>query len=123
MSKNPVLYLVINSDLKMSKGKVLAQICHAISEIFSYSFKNEPTQIPDWKRKGEAKIVLKATFNQMQSIISQIDNYNKENPPIRLIRIHDAGRTQIPAGSLTVLAIGPWEKIIISKFVADLKMY
>ena len=36
--------------------------------------------------------------------------------------IHDAGRTQIPTSSVTVLAIGPDEDEIIDEVTGDLKL-
>jgi peptidyl-tRNA hydrolase len=37
--------------------------------------------------------------------------------------IHDAGRTQIAAGSATVLGIGPGPKSIIDQVTGGLKLY
>ncbi|KRH94850.1 Peptidyl-tRNA hydrolase [Pseudoloma neurophilia] len=124
--KNPVLYLIINNDLKMSKGKILSQVCHLISEIFTTFLKEHVGVIKDWKKKGEAKIVLKASFQNIKDIIKNVENYNNlidKNSQLKITRIHDAGRTQVAPGSLTVISIGPCEKEIASKFVADLKMY
>jgi PTH2 family peptidyl-tRNA hydrolase len=36
--------------------------------------------------------------------------------------VHDAGRTQIPAGSQTVLAIGPAPKSALDKITGHLKL-
>lgn len=36
--------------------------------------------------------------------------------------VHDAGRTQIPAGSQTVLAIGPAPKSVLDKVTGHLKL-
>ena len=36
--------------------------------------------------------------------------------------VHDAGRTQIPAGSQTVLAIGPAPKSLIDQITGHLKL-
>jgi PTH2 family peptidyl-tRNA hydrolase len=37
--------------------------------------------------------------------------------------IHDAGRTQIAAGSATVLGIGPGPKSVIDQVTGNLKLY
>lgn len=107
----------------MSKGKILAQVCHVISSIH---YKLQENELKSWKNKGEAKIVLKAPFQTIKTILDKVETYNSnsdQNSNLKITRIHDAGRTQVPAGSLTVIAIGPCEKKIASQFVCDLKMY
>ena len=37
--------------------------------------------------------------------------------------IHDAGRTQIVAGSATVLGLGPAPKSVLDQITGDLKLY
>ena len=37
--------------------------------------------------------------------------------------VHDAGRTQIAAGSATVLGIGPGPKSVIDQVTGSLKLY
>jgi len=37
--------------------------------------------------------------------------------------VHDAGRTQIAAGSATVLGIGPGPKSVIDRVTGNLKLY
>ena len=37
--------------------------------------------------------------------------------------IHDAGRTQIAAGSATVLGLGPAPKAVLDQITGDLKLY
>jgi PTH2 family peptidyl-tRNA hydrolase len=38
------------------------------------------------------------------------------------VKIHDAGHTQIPSGSLTVLALGPDTELKLSNITDDLKL-
>ena len=37
--------------------------------------------------------------------------------------VHDAGRTQIAAGSATVLGLGPAPKLVMDQITGELKLY
>lgn len=108
---NLKLYILINTSLKMSKGKIISQISHLFSNF--YSKKNNLKK--DWKNQGEAKIILKANEDQI------IKFYNLFNNCERIV-IRDAGKTQIPAGSLTVMSVGPVDEIFGEK-MKELKLY
>lgn len=108
------MYIFVNTDLKMDKGKACAQVGHAvqyiIEEIFDlrlksidnptkYIYQNDPwIRYLQWKENfGSAKVTLKATTEQLLEL--------KENPEARYVI--DEGRTQIPKDSLTVVAFFP----------------
>lgn len=102
------MYIFVNTDLKMDKGKACAQVGHAvqyvIEEIFELFLKSLDYPGGPWDRYlswkedfGSAKVTLKATTEQLLEL--------KENPEARYVI--DEGRTQIPKGSLTVVAFPP----------------
>ncbi len=99
-SSNYAMYLITNSSLQMEKGKIGAQIGHAVSKLYQdvLSGKLSILSIKDWLDHGETKIILKATESE---IVSFIKNYKPD------IFIHDAGLTQVKAGSLTVIGWYP----------------
>lgn len=136
----------------MTKGKIIAQVCHAISDLYSRKDQLNPDSFATWKRRGEAKIVLKSSFDKMMEILVDVEKFNSKSlteqndfnertdtssnenefihtgkatdvEKIPVYRIHDAGRTQVPAGSMTVIALGPAEKKTLSKYVSELKMF
>jgi PTH2 family peptidyl-tRNA hydrolase len=106
------MYIFINNDLHMEKGKIAGQCSHAtqhvIEEIIFQHYnckKEESLQIKDdyinWKKHhGSAKIVLKAT----QSDLEELMNLSKTT------YIRDAGKTQIAPNSLTCVAFYPCKK-------------
>jgi len=53
--------------------------------------------------------------------IEQIENQAKQ-VNVLTSKIHDAGHTQIPAGSLTVLALGPDEDQKLDDLTGELKL-
>ncbi|KAJ3410346.1 hypothetical protein HDV05_003876 [Chytridiales sp. JEL 0842] len=72
-----------------------------------------------WEKWGQAKITLKC-----QSEDEMLD-LQKKARGLGLVAcsIKDAGRTQIAAGSRTVLAIGPAPKKLIDEVTGHLKLY
>lgn len=101
------MYVLVNDDLKMGKGKIAGQVGHVVGliteEIIRKSY--ETTRgVPDcyarymvWKATGHAKVILKASQEQIEELLGE--------PETMFIR--DAGRTQIAPNSLTVLGFYP----------------
>jgi peptidyl-tRNA hydrolase len=97
------IYLVINSDLEMSVGKIASQVGHGVQYILEYYIKH-PERIQefrDYKSQGSTKIVLKAPQHKLLALHNQY-------PDISFL-VSDAGRTEIASGSITVLAFLPME--------------
>ncbi|KAK9812245.1 hypothetical protein WJX73_006899 [Symbiochloris irregularis] len=96
------MVLVVNSQLKMGKGKIAAQCCHAaVGVVDEYKGKSEHRHaFSYWSANGQPKIALQT--NELAAIHKAV---RKTGLPHYLVC--DAGKTQIPAGSQTVLAIGP----------------
>lgn len=110
MSNPLVMYIIVNNDLQMGKGKIAAQVGHVVMQIVEDIIikKFESTKIPNickdydvWKNSGGAKIVLKATKEQLVTL------KNMDNARF----IIDAGKTQIEAGSLTVVGFPPMKTL------------
>jgi len=100
INEDLVMALVARMDLKMSKGKTTAQCCHAAVALNSIADKNVLNQ---WKNNGQPKYVLKCqTQEDLHNIAREA---RRMNVPTYIIT--DAGRTQIPSGSQTVVGIGP----------------
>lgn len=115
------MVLIVRHDLQMGKGKVAAQCSHATLAAYQQAQKTELGRmcIEKWESEGTTKITLKcpdeANMLQLQ----------KEARAAGLVAksILDAGRTQIAAGSRTVLAIGPGPISTIDKITRNLKLY
>ncbi|MDR2967594.1 MAG: aminoacyl-tRNA hydrolase [Methanobacteriaceae archaeon] len=107
--------IVVRNDLKMSKGKIAAQCCHGCLGAFKRSDSNK---IKKWEEEGEKKVIVKV--NSLEELF-QIKEIAKKNN-LSNYMVKDAGRTELPAGSITCLAIGPDEDKIIDKVTQDLKL-
>lgn len=107
--------MVVRNDLKMGKGKIAAQCCHG--SIGSYK-KTDSRKIKKWEDSGYAKIVCKVdSLEELHALKAQAERKNISN-----YLVVDAGRTQLPSSSTTVLAIGPDEDEVIDKITGDLKL-
>lgn len=109
-SKEYAMYIFVNMDLKMEKGKIAGQVGHLCQRItadiirMGYEISPVPQEYIDymlWESNGSKKVVLKATQEQMIELIKM--------PNVRYII--DAGRTQIPSGSMTVVGFFPSNKM------------
>ncbi len=71
-----------------------------------------------WEQSGQAKIVV--GINSEEELISIQKKAKDHNLPHYLVR--DAGRTQIPSGSITVCAVGPGNIDDIDKVTGSLSL-
>mmetsp|Transcript_20895 Transcript_20895/g.37485 ORF Transcript_20895/g.37485 Transcript_20895/m.37485 type:complete len:125 (+) Transcript_20895:44-418(+) len=84
-------------------GKIAAQCAHAAVGCYKRSRKACPSALLAWERTGCAKIAVKCpSEDEMDSILEKAA---KKGIPVYFVE--DAGRTQIAAGSRTVLGLGP----------------
>ncbi|KAG8220085.1 peptidyl-tRNA hydrolase 2 [Butyriboletus roseoflavus] len=97
------LVLVVRTDLKMTQGKIAAQCGHATLACYKALMKTNPKLLQHWERTGQAKIALRGSSEEelleLEAIAKSLNLCARS--------ILDAGRTQIAAGSRTVLGIGP----------------
>ncbi|BFG03162.1 probable peptidyl-tRNA hydrolase 2 [Drosophila madeirensis] len=120
-TKATKLALVVRSDLKMSKGKTAAQCAHAAVMCYQNAAQGTAEQsaiLQRWCRVGQPKIVLRVeSFEQLNNLERQAQ---KANVVAALVR--DAGRTQLDAGTATVLGLGPASAAELDKLIAHLKL-
>ena len=99
----PKMVFVVNTELKMGVGKIAAQVGHATLALYRH-LQGQPEQqadFKDWEDGGSKKIVLKGE-NYQQLLELKHRAYELHIPNVI---VHDAGRTQIEPGSLTVFAL------------------
>ena len=107
--------MVVRTDLKMGKGKIAAQCCHA--SIGSYK-KTDSYKIRKWENEAYAKVVCKVPSLDDLIEIKKL----AEQKGISNYMVVDAGRTQIPTSTVTVLGLGPDEDEIMDEVTGDLKL-
>ncbi|PON67825.1 Peptidyl-tRNA hydrolase, PTH [Parasponia andersonii] len=103
------MVLVVRQDLKMKAGKIASQCAHAATGMYAELMQSRRSLLRQWEQCGQAKIVVTCKNQQeMNKLQEEADGIG-----LPTFVVADAGRTQILAGSKTVLAIGPGPKAII----------
>ncbi|KAF5759768.1 putative aminoacyl-tRNA hydrolase [Helianthus annuus] len=103
------MVLVVRQDLKMGQGKVASQCAHAATGLYAKLMQSDQSLLRRWERCGQAKIVV--TCKNQQEMNKLLEAAEGIGLPTYVVA--DAGRTQVSAGSKTVLAIGPGYKSIV----------
>ena len=107
--------ILVRKDLKMTKGKMSAQVAHASTEALLRSHKDDITA---WRGQGMGKIVLHVADEK------ELFKYKQKAEDAGLVTamITDAGRTQLEPGTITCLGIGPDDAQKIDKVTGKLKL-
>jgi len=116
---NHKMVLVVRNDLKMGKGKAAAQCCHATLSAYKQARRKNPDMLRVWECSGQQKVTVKVeTEEELLTLLAKARSLG-----LVAAVIADAGRTQIAAGSKTVLAVGPGPEDLIDQVTGGLKLY
>ena len=112
-----VMYVLVNNNLKMGKGKIASQCMHSacnVTRILERRQRKDPIcSYLQWIKNGETKIVLKSTETEMQNLIDKYEvdlRVKRDSTDIWCVYTRDFGRTQVAVDSLTTLAFRPMLK-------------
>ncbi|XGW03803.1 hypothetical protein V3C99_015170 [Haemonchus contortus] len=97
------MVLVANMSLKMGTGKLAAQVGHATLGVYRQAMNSEAGReaVEAWTRHGQVKIVVRG--NSTEELMDMCKSAKDGGCFCYLVQ--DAGYTQIPPGSRTVLGI------------------
>lgn len=99
-------YILINTDLNMSSGKLAGQAAHASTGLIIKTGKVNFSKIQDWfSFHSQRKIVCGM---KQQELLDTIERLKQES--ISHYVVYDTGKTEIPADSLTAVAIFPFSQ-------------
>nr|ACO15445.1 Peptidyl-tRNA hydrolase 2, mitochondrial precursor [Caligus clemensi] len=115
------MVLVVRTDLKMSKGKVAAQCCHAALDAYKKSKKGgsrAKQAVRLWEDIGQKKVTLKA---ESEEELLSLRRLALDKGLIAAV-IQDAGKTEVEPGTYTVLAIGPDIENKVNEVTGELRL-
>jgi PTH2 family peptidyl-tRNA hydrolase len=113
--------IVVRTDIKMSTGKLAAQVAHASVTCVINMIRKEgkfKKWVEEWEKEGQKKIVLQVlSLNELLSIYEKALN---KGLPSCLIR--DAGLTELEPGTITCVGIGPAPEELVDEITGQLKL-
>ncbi|MCX6675029.1 MAG: peptidyl-tRNA hydrolase Pth2 [Methanothrix sp.] len=107
--------LIIRNDVKMSCGKRCAQAGHA--SIGAYNGADKDLR-KAWLAEGQKKVVLKVA--SVQDLFRLREEADRAGIPSAIVA--DAGLTEIPAGTITALGLGPAQNKLMDKITGKLSL-
>lgn len=120
INDNPIAqYIIVRDDLNMSRGKMCAQASHCVGMLFlkyaEVKSQKEGYLFREWLNSGMRKIVLAADNREWAKVEKDFGN-----DPFAYIT-HDAGHTEVEAGTATACAIFPIHKNDAPKLIKRLQ--
>lgn len=112
------LVVVTRQDLKLSAGKLAVQVAHAAVECALSTKKHKPLWFSRWYREGAKKVVVKVPSLQEFFVLKP----QAEALGVTAVIISDAGLTEVPPGTETVLGLGPAPDNIIDQVTGGLPL-
>lgn len=106
--------LVVREDLEMSRGKMIAQACHASLGAYRKAEKEDREK---WEEQGAKKIILDSGKLKLEEVLQQAE---RNNLPAYLVK--DAGLTELEPGTATAVGIGPAEEDKIDNITGNLQL-
>jgi PTH2 family peptidyl-tRNA hydrolase len=112
------MVIVSRKDLNLSPGKLAAQVAHAAVACAFDTKKENSKWFKKWQIEGAKKAVVKVDSEKDFYPLKEKANELKIVSHI----ITDAGLTEIPAGTKTVMGIGPAPSNLIDEITGDLQL-
>ena len=112
------MVLVVRGELRLTAGKAAVQVAHAAVDLVELARSRSPADLAEWKRQGQRKIALVASsLSEMEDIA-----HRARGRHLPTVLVQDAGLTEVPPGTVTVLGIGPGAAAAIDALTGSLPL-
>lgn len=113
------LVIVVRRDLKLSAGKMAAQVAHAAVDCALRSKADDERSFKKWKIEGQKKVVVRVDSERdLHELKMAADAHD-----LVTSLISDAGLTEVPPGTVTVLGIGPAANAQVDQITGRLPLF
>ena len=112
------MVLVVRGELRLTAGKMAAQVAHAAVMLSDRAKSRDSNLLEAWRQQGQRKIVL---------TVERLDELERLERAARArglatAWVDDAGLTEVPPGTRTVLGIGPARATDLDPVTGDLDL-
>ena len=112
------MVLVTRGDLDLSRGKLAAQCGHAVAECVLKAKREAPRMLKRYMKEGARKVVCTApNLEALRRLFGEARVCG-----LVCYMVTDAGHTEIPSGTVTVLGIGPGPRSEIDPLTSSLPL-
>ena len=112
------MVIITRKDLKLSSGKLAAQAGHAAVNCALTARKLNPKLLEEWRNSGSRKIVCQV--NNLEAMKRLYGEARELGLVTEMVK--DAGKTEIPTGTITLLGIGPGPRRVIDELTGTLPL-
>ncbi len=112
------MVIVTRKDLSLSAGKLAAQVSHAAVDCTLRTKKSKPAWFLEWKREGAKKVVV--SVDSLKDFYPLREKANSLGIVTSIVV--DAGHTEIPEGTETVLGVGPAPSNLVDQVTGQLPL-
>lgn len=116
---DPKMVIVARRDVKLSPGKLAAQVAHAAVSCAVRAQRYAPDAYKSWMDIGQKKVVVKAdnlaALHELKAVA--------EKAGLTTALIADAGHTELEPGTVTCLGVGPARGRDVDKVTGHLPLY
>ncbi|MFQ5884352.1 MAG: peptidyl-tRNA hydrolase Pth2 [Thermoplasmata archaeon] len=113
------LVVAVREDLKLSSGKMAAQVAHAAVTCAIECRKSNKRWFQRWMKEGQKKVVVRARN------LRELGDLKRKSRGLRIpvALIEDAGLTELSPGTATCLGIGPAPNSRIDQVTGCLELW
>jgi PTH2 family peptidyl-tRNA hydrolase len=110
--------IAVRMDLGMSRGKIAVQVAHGSVSAAERTRVTNQDVLKAWLREGQKKVAVKVqSEEELHELRRLAVNHRLPHAIIR-----DAGMTELPPGTMTVIGIGPAKTVDMDKVTGNLKL-
>lgn len=110
--------ICVRDDLELSPGKLAVQVAHGAVDAALAARADRKDWFGRWKGAGRTKVCVRVPDEQALHDLQA--RARDAGIPHSLVR--DAGRTEVPEGTVTALALGPAPEEVLDPLTRSLKL-
>jgi len=112
------MVLVVRGEIRLTAGKSAVQVAHAAVMLSDLAARERPKELAAWRAEGQKKIAVVA------QTLAEMEDLQRAARARRILTVfvEDAGLTEVPPGTRTVLGVGPGAAPVIDQVTGHLPL-